>query len=201
MYLSRLTIGSGRTAVSWIGNAYRVHQRLMMACEGDPRMLFRIEDQYGRIEILLQSNRPPNFSAAFSNFQVLHADPEMKEFHPELSSGRRFRFRLLANPTVKRNGRRHGLQTTDEQIRWLERKLRDSGAELLGAQIIRKRRQISWRNPAHSETKQIHLAVLFEGVLKTIDPCRLQLALETGIGSGKGYGLGLLSLAPIFGDP
>jgi CRISPR system Cascade subunit CasE len=39
-------------------------------------------------------------------------------------------------------------------------------------------------------------SVLFEGVLEITDAERFQKTLEAGIGSGKAYGFGLLSIAP-----
>ena len=37
--------------------------------------------------------------------------------------------------------------------------------------------------------------MLFEGVLRVADPAALASAVENGLGSAKGYGFGLLSLA------
>lgn len=42
-------------------------------------------------------------------------------------------------------------------------------------------------------------AVLFEGVLRVTDAAAFRAALERGIGSGKAYGFGLLSVAPARG--
>jgi CRISPR system Cascade subunit CasE len=39
------------------------------------------------------------------------------------------------------------------------------------------------------------LAIQFEGLLQVTDPDRLQHTVQQGIGSGKGLGFGLLSLA------
>ena len=40
-----------------------------------------------------------------------------------------------------------------------------------------------------------HQAVRFEGVLQVVDPVAFQQTLRCGIGSAKGFGFGLLSLA------
>jgi CRISPR system Cascade subunit CasE len=52
----------------------------------------------------------------------------------------------------------------------------------------------------HRSAEETHplclLAVRFDGLLQVADPARLQAALRQGIGSGKGLGFGLLSLAP-----
>ena len=40
-------------------------------------------------------------------------------------------------------------------------------------------------------------SVVFEGLLEVIDPAAFRGALEQGIGSGKAYGFGMLSVAPV----
>ena len=197
MYLTRLKINRSRIALNWIGNPYRVHQRLCMACESDPRLLFRIEDKDGQTQILAQSQQVSHWGAAFDSFPVLAAAPEMKEVHLTIQAGQRCRFRLLANPTVKRDGRRLGLLKEEDQRAWLERKLTEAGAGLVGCWVVDRRLQKSEQNPAKEVAAQVHLAVLFEGALQVIDPDRLAAAVAAGIGAAKGYGFGLLSLARI----
>jgi CRISPR system Cascade subunit CasE len=218
MYLSRLRLNHSRAAVNWQANPYRIHQRLKMACEGDPRVLFRVEDTPGGTHILVQSHLAPNWDRALADLAVLLEPPEFKSFDPQLQAKRRYRFRLLANPTrVKTTPRpggdepkkqRLGLLREDDQRAWLARKLNEAGAELLGCTIASRGMQRSYKSPlpnpspasgggAGSEGKrQTHLAVLFEGILQANDPGKLRAALENGIGSAKGFGLGLLSLAP-----
>jgi CRISPR system Cascade subunit CasE len=195
MFLARLQLNRNRTAVNWTANPYRVHQRLKMAYEGDPRLLFRIEETSAGIHILVQSHARPDWTAAFANFPVLRCPPEYKPFGPQLATGRRYRFRLRVNPTVKRNGKRWGLVREEDQQAWLSRKLAAAGAELLGYRVAARERQNSRKNPAKDSGIQTHFAVLFEGVLKVTDPVQLKAALEQGIGPAKGYGFGLLSLA------
>lgn len=195
MFLARLQLNRSRTAVNWTANPYRVHQRLKMAYEGDPRLLFRIEENLAGVHILVQSHAKPDWAAAFANFPVLRCPPEHKPFDPRLATGQRYRFRLRVNPTVKRNGKRWGLVREEDQQAWLTRKLTAAGAELLGDRVAARERQNSRKNPARDSGTQTHFAVLFEGVLKVTDPVQLKAALEQGIGPAKGYGFGLLSLA------
>jgi len=196
MFLARLRLNRGRIAVGWADNPYRVHQRLMMAYEGEPRLLFRIEEQPEGVQILIQSHGEPRWPAAFDGFPVLAGPPEYKAFTPRLQAGRRYRFRLLANPTVKRDGKRLGLLREEEQLSWLARKLAAGGAEVLSCRAAPRGLQRSGRNPFKDAARQTHLAVLFEGLLQAQDAARLEAALESGIGSAKGFGFGLLSLAP-----
>jgi CRISPR system Cascade subunit CasE len=204
MYLSRLCLNRSRQATLWASNSYRVHQRLKIACEGDPRLLFRIEDSDMGTQILVQSHNQPEWQAAFADFPVLQIPPEQKLFDPQLETGRRYRFRLLANPSVKKTvesegtkGKtRQGLIHETDQIAWLKRKLETAGTEVQECIIAPRGLQRSRKNPFKEVQMQTHLAVLFEGILLVKDAELLKTALENGIGSAKGFGFGLLSLAP-----
>jgi CRISPR system Cascade subunit CasE len=204
MYLSRLTLNRSRAAFQWLSNLYHIHQRLMMACDNDPRLLFRIEDTNGITRILVQSHVEPQWETAFADLPVLLGAPETKLFDVQLQVGRSYRFRLLANPTVKKTAPkdgnekhkfRIGLHREEDQRAWIERKLVAVGAELSDCLIVPRGSQHSRKGVKNDEGQQTHLAVLFEGVLKANDPALLQQALQTGIGSAKGFGFGLLSLA------
>lgn len=195
IYLSSLSINRSRLALGWMANPYRVHQRLCMACDRDPRLLFRIEEQAGEPRILVQSQRPPDWPVAFAAFQVLSAPPDVKEVDMKLLHGQRCRFRLLANPAVKKDGRRLGLIVEADQRSWLTRKLGAAGADLLGCWVINRGLQKSTKKPTGGEELLTHQAVLFEGALQVREPPRLVQAVESGIGPAKGLGFGLLSLA------
>ena len=201
MHLSRLQLNTTRAAVGWASNPYRVHRRLMMACDGDPRLLFRIEDTSEGTQILVQSHIEPNWPFAFGDFAVLRCPPESKSFDLHLEAGRLYRFRLLANPTVKKksdDGKpyRLGLIKEADQLAWLTRKLEDAGVKLASCVVMPRGLQHSGKNPAQDANAATHLAVLFEGALQAQDPARLRAVVESGVGSAKGYGFGLLSLAP-----
>ena len=204
MYLSRLTLNRSRAAILWLSNPYRVHQRLKMACDGDPRLLFRIEEGSDTTHILVQSHTPPNWQAAFADLSVLAKPAEQKTFEPELQAGRAYHYRLLANPTIKKTVDtdgdqkrkiRMGIIKEEEQINWLTRKLKTAGADLIQCTIVPRGLQHSHKGNKEGK-RQTHLAVLFEGMLVVRDPLTVTKALEAGIGSAKGYGFGLLSLAP-----
>ena len=204
MYLSLIHLNRSRAAMQWVANPYRVHQRLMMGCEGDPRLLFRIEETETGIAILAQTHRKPNWEAAFDDFMVLAGAPETKNFELKLQAGRAYRFRLLANPsgkeTLEEPGKeprktRQGLIKEADQVAWLKRKLEAAGTELLSVQVIPRGLSHSRKNPAKDEQKQTHLGVLFEGLLVANEPEKLEQAVRMGVGPAKGYGFGLISLA------
>ena len=84
--------------------------------------LFRVEPAQPPV-ILVQSAEEPRWDYAFGNAGFLLArPPQVKAFQPQFAAGQVWRFRLRANPTVKRQKKRHGLTSEDEQRAWLQRK-------------------------------------------------------------------------------
>ncbi len=138
-----------------------------------------------------------------------------------LSVGSVRAFRLRANPTrridtksgedgKRRNGRRVLLTTEEAQVAWLRRKAQEGGFELLGTSLdaevsdvlaIEERPLVGRRSKDGDTTpKAITIKpVLFEGRLRITNVERFREVLTAGLGPGKAYGFGLLSLAPAHG--
>jgi len=134
----------------------------------------------------------------------------------KLAVGQTLAFRLRANPTkrlgkaaVDNKGKRVGIYKEEEQLKWLREKIEGNehrrqlagGFRLLRAQISREEKI---DNPkAINRADQAHdlkvFAAQFDGVLQVVDPGKAIQTIERGIGSAKGLGFGLLSLAPIRG--
>jgi CRISPR system Cascade subunit CasE len=125
-------------------------------------------------------------------------------------------FRLRANPTRKidtksdaqgkRQGRRVELRGEAAQVAWLRRKGLGAGFEILSvatqpevpAVLARRTAKVTGErlDPGSGRRQQLTFAaVVFDGLLRVVDPARLRDALEQGLGPGKAYGFGLLSLA------
>lgn len=207
MFFSLLEIEPrSHIARSWLGNPYRVHQRLRMAYPGSDagRVLFRIEDDWSRPRILVQSEGRADWGTAFDDFSVLAAPIVQKRVDLSLTHGDVLRFRLLANPTKrlsagqpgeKVDGPRVGLFKESDQLAWLARKAEASGFEPLSVAVSPRSTIVSRKNPAKDAGRQSHLAVQYDGRLRVGDPDALQEAVRSGIGTAKAYGFGLLSLA------
>jgi CRISPR system Cascade subunit CasE len=110
-------------------------------------------------------------------------------------AGQHLRFFLRANPTVKREGCRHGLFREDEQRAWLDRKGRDGGFTPQAFRVSGGQNQLSSRGPRRGGDRQTHFAIDYEGVLRVDDRARFTETLYQGVGSAKAYGFGLLSVA------
>jgi CRISPR system Cascade subunit CasE len=211
MYLSCLEIDtSGVRGRTWFGNPYRMHQRLLMAFDDGAveRLLFRLEERREPPRVIVQSTACPDWERAFADHPVLAGTPAPpKELALQLAVGQHLRFLLFANPTRRSKqhvvaradgrtiGKRVGLEREAEQRQWLERKGETGGFRLLDFEV-RPRGQAVFRRGQSRPGTQTHLGVEFEGVLEVVDADRFRETLAQGIGSGKAFGFGLLSIAP-----
>lgn len=171
----------------------------------DSGYLFRIEPlPNGRAVIIVQSAVEPDWEYAFHNAKnLLAAPPEVKPFKPRFLKGQCLRFRLAANPTRRLS--RHSPDAreesvgkrvpvpTDQLIEWLHRRAESSGF------IIK--RDATTLQPGYiymnkNGDGQRLRSVLFDGLLRVTDADAFQQTLIHGIGSGKAFGFGLLTIAP-----
>ena len=102
----------------------------------------------------------------------------------------------------------------EAQTEWLKRKAQTNGFELGEVRInsdalnlraisegrITGRRKVSIETESSNPMRLTFGSVLFEGELRITDAELFHHALVEGIGSGKAYGFGLLSLAPAGGS-
>lgn len=210
MYLSRLILNPrNRRVQKEIANPYEMHRSVMRAFPGDltdgsERVLFRLESQpcAGSLTLLVQSWTLPDWSWLADSgargylLPVGEPNPAIKSFDLSLTAGQALAFRLRANPTVKRQGKRHGLFQAEEQHGWLVRKAGQGGFHVLSARISNTLDTGGWVICGDQRRKLKLFAVRFDGLLQVADPDRLHDTVRQGIGPGKGLGFGLLSLAP-----
>lgn len=193
MYLSRLVLNQQSSAVRRdLANPYELH-RTLRRYVGSVRPLWRLETAgHESPTVLIQTELEPVWSPA----QVCAVDyfavpPSTKSYSPLFTPKTHLRFRLRANPSVKRAGKRHGVNTLDGQIQWLQRKAEEGGFSVL-AVSARDERLVRAGKPGH----EIRVAaVTYDGRLSVEDPERFLRAVQTGIGSAKCLGFGLLSVA------
>lgn len=119
----------------------------------------------------------------------------MKEKHriESLQEGARFRYRLRANPSVCRKGKRLGLLEPVAQEEWLHRQGTIGGFRPL---TIYRSDETMVAGVNRREQNIRLFSVLFDGLLTVTDASAFQKSLGTGVGRGKAMGLGLLSVVP-----
>lgn len=203
MYLTQLRLDPRHPAARRdLADPYDMHRTLVRAFVRDdkqapPRFLWRLEPgrDWHQPVVLVQSALAPDWSFLSSAPGYLQpaGDPPSKTFEPQdlIQTGARCRFRLTANPTVTREGKRYGLVGENAQLAWLHRQ-----GERLGFSV--ELGLVSGSLTVHgrkSGGRVSLLQVVFDGVLQVRDGAALSQAVTAGIGHGKAFGCGLLSLA------
>lgn len=205
MFLSRLLLNPrSRQVRREAAEPYELHRTLMRAFgprEVAGRVLFRLDGPRDGVALVLlvQSQTEPDWSHHVALTHYLCDQPESKQYQPGFATGQRLRFRLRANPTVKRDGKRLGLLTEEKQLGWLTRKGEAGGFRVLGAAANEEGFLGGRKEGGGGRHTLTHLAVRYDGVLEVNDPARLLDTVRTGVGSGKAFGFGLLSLARVEG--
>ena len=204
MYLSKLILNSSHPqARRDLGSAYEMHRTLSRIFATDAktppaRFLWRLErrgDALPSSVVLVQAAVPANWRELemFPGYASEILGNKEVDLSSLIRNGARYRFRLLANPTVTRAGKRHGLSREEDQLEWLGRQGERHGFVVHGCvRGATERLQVR----QGGSTRRITLDVaLFEGQLETTEADLLRPALLQGLGHGKAMGLGMLSLA------
>jgi CRISPR system Cascade subunit CasE len=204
MYLSKLTLDlRSKEARRDLGDAYEMHRTLARAYVANEqsapaRFLWRLElgggFQFAPV-VLVQSSIPANwhFLELLKNYARQPVDSKYVVLETMIQDGRCFRFRLLANPTVTRQGKRLGLVGVGDQLAWLERQAEQHGFANESAGVVAS--DLLTRD---KDSRRLYVQrVCFEGVLRVTQADRLRNALRSGIGPAKAFGCGLLSVAPV----
>lgn len=211
MYLSRVRIDLSNKAGMMIAcDAYAAHQFIFAAfCDQvAARPLFRMESGITGVSIIVQSRTEPDWDRAL-RMRDTQAIAETKKYtRPSLEAGRKARFFILAN-VVKtlddQNGRtdadgkpkkvRVPLVHEDQKRAWFADQAQKAGFSVLSS-VIEKKESIDTIRPGNT-SRIILAATAFSGILRIDDGDSLWRSVMEGIGHGKGFGLGLLSIAPI----
>lgn len=223
MYLTRLTLNLKSQSVRRdLADCWRMHRTIMAAfplVEGDGRLahkvLHRVEPAKNgarRLHLLVQSESQPDWKGLPAHYLAEGEAPEVKSIGEQLASvtdGMVLNFRLRANPTrkvdtksgpdgVRRNGRRKKVQGEEEQLNWLLRKASVAGFSLIDVRRNDEGGEFGSAGDASSARRNelFFGSVLFEGTLRVTDSNLFLSALRDGVGSGKAFGFGLLSIAP-----
>jgi CRISPR system Cascade subunit CasE len=176
------------------------------------------------LRLLVQSEVAPDWSflpfAALGADPEGRPNPAVRALdgeYQQIAVGMHFRFRLRANPTKrisnrnssrddKLQGKRVALLKEEDQLHWLNRKGEQHGFRLLASAVAAEvpeahaapqgiQRGYRPQLPGGEAMKLTFGAVRFDGRLEVTNPSAFIQALQAGIGSGKAFGFGLLSIA------
>jgi CRISPR system Cascade subunit CasE len=203
VFLSRfvLDLGCPRTRRE-LSNIYELHRTILRAFPDDTaggpgRVLFRVEKGKGDgVMVLVQSQKEPIWDRLDVPKNFYLQAPEKKEYDPHLVKGQRLLFRLTANPTVRKDGKRLGLVREEDLRVWMNRKAERGGYSLQGFRIV-PHLPVEGEKASSSGENLKFISVTYEGILQVEDSGLFRMSIESGVGSGKAFGFGLLSIAPI----
>jgi CRISPR system Cascade subunit CasE len=221
MYLSKILLDPTSRATQKALSDVGVMHRSIMACFPDIDaqnareelgVLFRLEvDRRGEsVQVLVQSKVKPSWSFLPKGILVADNDStgnpwckQVDKYFKDIGDGDSLRFRLQANPTKKiragegtPQGKRVELILEEQQLEWLRRRGSQSGFEVRSATLKPLGKITAGPSNGSGAAKKTLFVIRFDGVLRVTDHVALKEALEKGIGPGKAYGLGLLSVAP-----
>jgi CRISPR system Cascade subunit CasE len=202
MHLSRLTL-EPRSAQARrdLSDAYEMHRTLARAFVADAqnhpaRFLWRLEagsNAWATPVVLVQAAVEADWSALQALPNYLQRPIEHKRLALEewVEEGVRCRFRLQANPTVTRQGKRLGLAGEVEQLAWLNRQGERHGFSVEAALVTASDVLVGRKGDGRISVQR----VCFEGLLRVQSLDAFSRALTAGIGPAKAFGCGLLSVA------
>ena len=198
MILSRMELDPTKWETS------RFHGAIESAFPGERRRrLWRLDVLRGTPYLLILSEDRPNLTGAVKQFGVTERQPlwEERDYAPLLArtvKGSRWHFRLTANPTISKShpgtrGKVLAHITPSHQKQWLMEQ-----SEKRGFSLCEEKFEVVSGQWLHFDKRGRNavtlLSVTFEGELAVTDETLFRTALTEGIGRGKAYGMGLLTL-------
>lgn len=206
MYMTRMELDlTRRETLLALAAPGKLHGAIESGFAGERRRrLWRVDELNGRSYVLIVSEDVPNLTAAAAQFGPADALWQTRNYDPFLRAiapGSVWHFRLSANPTVSvpgqkgERGRVCAHVTAQQQKKWLLDRAQKHGFALREEDFEVVRRKVVTFNKGESRRRVTLGTCVFEGRLKVTDADLLRQALTQGIGRGKAYGLGLLTLA------
>lgn len=215
MYLTHMPLNPDRRSTrELLASPQRLHAAVLSAfvpgTGATGRILWRLDSRARhRLDLYIVSPVSPSLEAMADQAgwpsQPVWRTADYVPFLNALEGSQEWVFRLRANPVRSirgpsgGRGKRVALLDEASQGEWLQERAASHGFEVsmgsLGPNLrVTERRTERFRRGGSGQVTLGTTA--FEGVLRILDPTALRTALTYGIGSAKGYGCGLMTLAP-----
>ena len=207
MYLTRVKLDiSKRETQLALSASGRFHGAVEQAFEQKQnRNLWRIDKLRGEYYILILSEEVPNLEDFMEQFGDSKSSAETKEYEVllnKITDHSIWRFRVVANPTysVKIKSGRGKVKahvTPEHQMEWLKTKAAANGFELVddSCSVLANEWKNFYKNVKGKDMRVRLMLVSFEGILRVTDADAFRNALVSGIGRGKAYGAGMLTIS------
>lgn len=230
MYLSRMPINTARQgAWELLSSPYKMHAAVEHAfppkahvLSEEGRILWRLDAVPGDNEtayLYVVSPSLPDFTHISEQvgWPTVRAW-ETKDYAPVLdylAGGQRWAFRLKANPVRKVFKNRSDRSTADvigtiqghvteaQQIEWLLSRAEGRGFRVVEDEVAVPLVNVSQRHRqkfVHKGSEVTLVSAVYDGILEVTDVEAFRRTLCFGVGRAKGFGCGLLTVAPVQGD-
>lgn len=199
-----------RKTISAMTNPNLLHGALEQARPGErTRLLWRIDELNEKTYLLVVSEKPINSQNIIDQFGYPGESAETRDYETMLkriTENSLWQFKLCANPVLiqstknsnTKRGKVKGLNSYKERMDWLLKKQKDFGFSVnLDKTGIVSSRFLSFKKAGNNSPVSLTECV-FTGILKVTDVELFRKALCEGIGKGKAYGMGLLTIVPVY---
>lgn len=209
MYLTRLELDTRkRNTMKAFVSPNLFHGAVEAAFPGErTRKLWRIDKIGHHCYLLLLSDKEPMFEHMVKQFGLSEKERgwETKDYQillNKIENDTVWRFRLVANPTksfTNESGKRgsiHAHNTPYYQKKWLMDRCEKNGFLVKEEEfsVVESKWQRFYKG-GERKKPVILLAVTYEGILRIIDEEKFQKVLLEGMGRGKAFGMGMLTIA------
>ncbi len=219
MYLTRMQLDvKKRETMKAFASPNIVHGVVEHAFQGErKRKLWRIDCLNGDWFLLIVSEDQPDLKEAVKQFGMAEGGAwTTKDYEPLLNrieAGQFWHFRLIANPTISRMPQRDGIgsdrgkirgkvyahQTPEQQEQWLISRALQHGFSVEEGDFHAVHQEWYHFKKRGQNHRQISISgVTFEGILSVTDAEIFRKTLCEGLGRGKAYGMGMLTVADCF---
>ncbi len=183
-----------------IENPYGMHATLSRCIAGgEERTLWRIQESSGpRVTILVQHGGDIDLGQLAERGELRAPALETLLVDEALiDDGAVHRFRIHANPTVTRGGKRYGATGQEAHYAWIHRQSEANGFEVLG--VLAHTERMLTAKPLQPNRPAIEfLQVVYDGHLRVANRQKLLVGIRNGIGHAKAFGCGLLTIDGIY---
>lgn len=223
-WFSRVMINPQRRgAQKLMGNPQAMHAAVMAAfapgtfenSSTEGRVLWRLDSRHPEHTLYVVSPEEPDLQHVVEQAGWVTSPADMTDysrFLNQLRMGQEWRFRLRANPvrSVKQEGGSRGKVlphvTPAQQLDWLKHRSEKLGFELASRSAKEETEALEVavtgrgdrRFRRRTEGRKVNTVTLrqaqFDGMLAVTDVAAFRDALVNGVGRGKAYGCGLLTL-------
>jgi len=204
VYLSRIKLDVGRNKTMRAISSPQVLHAIVEGCfTCKARTLWRLDSLHGNLYLLIVSESKPDFDSLMAQICESDETGETKNYTAFLSkirNGQRLRFRFRGNPVhsvAQNKGERGKVKphvSEKHKRNWLVKKSEKNGFKLEenGFVMVDAGQQ---RFTRQTKNKSVQLSyATFEGVLTVTDSEKFITALTQGIGRGKAYGCGMMTV-------